>query len=143
MPVVFAGYGITAKDDAKKLDYDDYAGLDVQGKAVLILRREPQQDKESSPFNGKANSDFATFRHKATNAFQHGAAAVLLVNDAFSLKGDKGKDELLKFTDAGGDVSFEDLQFVMVTRAFGTTTSCSPRPASRRSKPWSSGSTPN
>ena len=26
VPLVFAGYGITAKDDAKKLDYDDYAG---------------------------------------------------------------------------------------------------------------------
>ena len=89
VPVVFAGYGITAKDEAQKLDYDDYAGLDVKGKAVLIIRREPQQDKDDSPFAGKRNSDFATFRHKATNAFQHGAAAVLLVNDAFSLKGDK------------------------------------------------------
>ena len=107
VPVVFAGYGITAKDDAQKLDYDDYAGLDVKGKAVLIIRREPQQDKEESPFAGKRNSDFATFRHKATNAFQHGAAAVLLVNDAFTLKGDKAKDELLKFTDAGAERELE------------------------------------
>ena len=101
VPVVFAGYGITARDDAHKLDYDDYAGLDVKGKAVLIIRREPEQDKEDSAFAGKRNSDFATFRHKATNAFQHGAAAVLFVNDAFTLKGDKSKDELLKFVDAG------------------------------------------
>jgi hypothetical protein len=118
VPIVFAGYGITAKDDARKLDYDDYAGLDVQGKAVLIIRREPQQDKEESPFAGKQNSEFATFRHKATNAFQHGAAAVLLVNDAFTLKGDKGKDELFKFTDAGADLN-STLPFLMVTRAFG------------------------
>jgi len=118
VPVVFAGYGITAKDEAQKLDYDDYAGLDVQGKAVLIIRREPQQDKDDSPFAGKRNSDFATFRHKATNAFQHGAAAVLLVNDAFSLKGDKAKDELLKFTDAGAELNSK-IPFLMVTRAFG------------------------
>ena len=118
VPVVFAGYGITAKDDAQKLDYDDYAGLDVQGKAVLIIRREPQQDKEDSPFAGKRNSDFATFRHKATNAFQHGAAAVLLVNDAFSLKGDKAKDELIKFTEAGAELN-STIPFLMVTRAFG------------------------
>jgi hypothetical protein len=32
LPVVFAGYGITAKDDALKLDYDDYKDLDVKGK---------------------------------------------------------------------------------------------------------------
>ena len=36
VPVVFAGYGITAKDSRPPgLDYDDYAGIDVKGKAVL------------------------------------------------------------------------------------------------------------
>jgi hypothetical protein len=118
VPVVFAGYGITARDEGLKLDYDDYAGIDVAGKAVLILRREPQQDKDDSPFAGKRNSDFATFRHKATNAFQHGAAAVLLVNDAFTLKGEKEKDQLLGFTDAGPELNSK-LPFLMVTRAFG------------------------
>jgi hypothetical protein len=122
VPVVFAGYGITAKDDAQKLDYDDYAGLDVKGKAVLILRREPQQDKDDSPFAGKRNSDFATFRHKATNAFQHGAAAVLLVNDAFTLRSEKDKerarDQLLGFTDAGPELNSK-LPFLMITRALG------------------------
>ncbi|MEJ7637934.1 MAG: M20/M25/M40 family metallo-hydrolase [Singulisphaera sp.] len=113
--VVFAGYGITAKDDEKKLDYDDYAGLDVGGKAVLILRREPQQDKDHSPFDGKRTTDFATFRHKATNAFQHGAAAVLLVNDAAGLKDDK--DELLGFTAAGPGLN-SNIPFLMLSRAF-------------------------
>lgn len=115
VPVVFAGYGITAKDPAKKLDYDDYSGLDVKGKAVLILRREPRQDRDDSPFDGKRNSDFATFRHKATNAFQHGAAAVLLVNDHFGLK--EGRDELLKFGDAGTEIN-SALPFLVLTRAF-------------------------
>ena len=118
VPVVFAGYGITAKDESQKLDYDDYAGLDVKGKAVLIIRREPQQDKDDSPFAGKRNSDFATFRHKATNAFQHGAAAVLLVNDAFTQKSEKEKDQLLKFTDAGAELN-STIPFLMVTRSFG------------------------
>lgn len=93
LPIVFAGYGITAKEDEKKLDYDDYADLDVKGKAVLIIRREPQQDKEDSPFAGKETSLYATYRHKTTNAAKHGAAAVLFVNDNFSTK-DKG-DELV------------------------------------------------
>jgi len=39
-PLVFAGYGITAKKEG----YDDYAGIDVKGKAVIVLRHEPQQD---------------------------------------------------------------------------------------------------
>ncbi len=117
VPVVFAGYGITAKDSARKLDYDDYAGLDVKEKAVLILRHEPRQDQDDSPFDGKRNSEFATFRHKATNAFQHGAAAVLLVNDVFGVKEKGGKDSLIGLTSAGPDVN-SNLPFVMLTRAF-------------------------
>jgi hypothetical protein len=80
-PVVFAGYGITAKEDGGKLDYDDYAGIDVKDKVVLILRREPQQKDENSPFAGTSNTIYAAFRTKARNALDHGAAAVLLVND--------------------------------------------------------------
>ncbi|MFO0872173.1 MAG: M20/M25/M40 family metallo-hydrolase [Pirellulales bacterium] len=80
-PVVFAGYGITAPDQK----YDDYAGLDVKGKVVLILRKEPQQDKEDSVFQGKQASPHAPFVRKISNAAEHGAAAVILVNDYFSL----------------------------------------------------------
>src|SRR5882724_3158511 len=47
--VVFAGYGITAKE----LNYDDYAGIDVKDKLVLILRHEPQEHNEKSVFAGK------------------------------------------------------------------------------------------
>ena len=114
-PLVFAGYGISAKDAAKHLDYDDYGGLNVKGKVVLILRREPQQDIAESPFDGKQSSEFATFRHKATNAFQHGAAAVLLVNDKAGLKG--ADDQLLGFAMAGSDAN-STIPFVMVGRSF-------------------------
>ncbi len=99
VPVVFAGYGISAKDESMKLDYDDYAGVDVRGKAVLVLRREPQLDDEKSAFAGKMTTTYATFAHKATNAFQHGAAALLIINDAAGLKG--AEDQLLRFTAAG------------------------------------------
>lgn len=115
LPIVFAGYGITAKDSALQLDYDDYAGIDVQGKAVLIIRREPQQDRDDSPFAGKKNSDYATFRHKATNAFQHGAAIVLLVNDLAGLHGDE--DKLLSLV-SGGPEAISKLPFAMLSRGF-------------------------
>ncbi len=47
-PLVFVGYGITAPD----WKYDDYAGIDVQGKIVVMLRKEPQQGDATSLFNG-------------------------------------------------------------------------------------------
>ena len=115
LPIVFVGYGITAKDPALKLDYDDYAGVDVQGKAVLLIRHEPQQNREDSPFAGKKLSDYATFRHKATNAFQHGAAVVLLVNDLAGLGTEK--DKVLGLVSGGAD-SITKLPFAMVAREF-------------------------
>ena len=115
VPIVFVGYGITAKDEGLKLDYDDYAGIDVKGKAVLLIRREPQQGDDASPFDGKKTTAYATFQHKATNAFQHGAAAVLMVNDVASL-GDQ-KDELLPFG-AGGTEVYSNIPFVMLSRGF-------------------------
>lgn len=82
LPLVFAGYGITAKDE----NYDDYAGVDVEGKAVLLLRHEPQQNNPHSAFNGADHSVHAPFTRKVSNAYQHGAAAVVICNDEFDLK---------------------------------------------------------
>src|SRR5260370_33572091 len=44
--VVFAGYGITAPE----YGYDDYAGLDVKGKIVLLMLHEPQESEPKSVF---------------------------------------------------------------------------------------------
>jgi Peptidase family M28/PA domain/PDZ domain len=114
VPIVFAGYGISAKDADKKLDYDDYAGIDVKGKAVLIIRREPQLNDEKSPFAGKQTTFYATFAHKTTNAFQHGAAAILLVNDLAGLKG--AEDQLLRFAAVGTEEN-SPIPIVMISRA--------------------------
>lgn len=115
VPIVFAGYGITARDEGLKLDYDDYAGIDVKGKAVLLIRREPQQGDDASRFDGKKTTLYATFQHKATNAFQHGAVAVLMVNDLAGL-GDH-QDELLPFVGGGTEV-YSNIPFVMMSRDF-------------------------
>lgn len=76
-PLVFAGYGISAP----AYNYDDYAGLDVSGKIVLVLRHEPQENDEKSVFQGRTHSEHATFVRKAQVARSHGALAVLLVED--------------------------------------------------------------
>jgi hypothetical protein len=88
LPVAFAGYGITAP----KLKYDDSAGLDVTGHAVIVLRNEPQKSLADSPFGGAQSSEFAFLSHKVINAIQHRAAAVLLVTDNASLPQNAGED---------------------------------------------------
>lgn len=89
--VVFAGYGITAPE----YNYDDYAGLDVHGKFVLVLAHEPQEYDEKSVFDGKVYTDHAQYYSKAANARKHGAAGVILIVDRVNHKADA--EELEKF----------------------------------------------
>ena len=51
-PLVFVGYGLTGKEE----EYDDYAGINVKGKVVVVLRHEPQQNNPHSAFNGTKDS---------------------------------------------------------------------------------------
>lgn len=88
-PIVFVGYGITAKE----YQYDDYAGVDVAGKVVLMIRREPQQGNDKSKFSGKQTTKYAAIIDKVETAFQRKAAGVLLVTDPFSAP-DASKDKL-------------------------------------------------
>ena len=69
--LVFVGYGISAAD----LDYDDYAGVDVQDKTVLIMRYHPEYDNPHSEYE-----KYSAFRYKATTARDKGAKAVIFVN---------------------------------------------------------------
>jgi len=73
--VAFAGFGITAPE----LGYDDYKGLDVHGRIVLVFDHEPQETDPTSVFNGIGNTRYATTRVKALNAQAHGAVGMLLV----------------------------------------------------------------
>lgn len=75
--IVFAGYGITAPEH----NYDDYEGLDVEGKVVLVLRHEPNERDPDSPFDGVELSRHALFKTKAENAVSHGAVGMLLFTD--------------------------------------------------------------
>jgi hypothetical protein len=86
-PVVFAGYGVTSKE-AK---YDDYDGLDVADKVVVVLRDAPHPADENTAKRLQAS---APFGRKTANAQVHKAAAVLVVNDADTAK---TGDDLLDF----------------------------------------------
>ena len=82
LPLVFAGYGITAPE----LDYDDYQGLDVAGKCVIIVRHEPQQGDPQSRFNGTDDTSHASFRSKIRNAIDHGAAAIIFCTSGYEIE---------------------------------------------------------
>jgi hypothetical protein len=101
-PVVFAGYGVTDKERS----YDDYSGIDVTGKIVLILRHEPKE--------GAQPSAHAAFIEKAINAKMHGARGVVLVNDLYAHDG--RADDLDKFAQTEGP-SDVGIPFVQVKSA--------------------------
>lgn len=92
-PLVFAGYGITG---TKETAYDDYQGLDVAGKVVIVLRDTPRQtvNEPGGVFEGQNRRKFASFTEKLANAEKHKAAAILFVNDRETAK---GGDDLLDF----------------------------------------------
>ncbi len=77
LDVAFAGFGITAPE----FGYDDYAGVDVRGKAVLVFDHEPREDDPGSAFHGTGFTLHANAWTKTWNAQQHGAAALLIVTE--------------------------------------------------------------
>ena len=81
-----------------RCQYDDYAGMDVRGKIVLILRHEPQEFDSESVFEGRVYSEHSQLFSKALNARAHGAMAILYVNDTAG----HGSDELEKFVSLPG-----------------------------------------
>ena len=77
VPLVFAGYGLSAPSS----NYDDYAGLDVTGKAVLIFSHEPQENQSDSRLNGSRPMRETTLYSKAQAARTRGAVALLVISD--------------------------------------------------------------
>jgi hypothetical protein len=77
LDVVFAGYGIVAP----ALGYDDYAGLDVAGKAVVVLTHEPQELDPESVLEGRALTPHSDITQKAAHAASRGAHLLLVVED--------------------------------------------------------------
>lgn len=105
--LAFVGYGISAADD---LNFDEYYGMDVKGKVVVMIRREPQQGMAESVFDGKETSKWAFIDTKAQAARKAGAVAILLVNDGFTT--DSEGDELIpsdRFGEDNGEVPFMNI----------------------------------
>ncbi len=78
-PVVFVGYGI----DAPEKGWNDYAGVDVKGKTVIILVNDPDYENPTldGPFSGRAMTYYGRWTYKFEEAARQGAAAAIIVHD--------------------------------------------------------------
>ncbi|WP_428656508.1 M28 family metallopeptidase [Runella sp.] len=74
--MVFAGYGIVAPE----YGWNDYAGLDVKGKTVLVLVNDPGI-VDDKLFKGNTMTYYGRWTYKFEEAARQGAAGVLIIHD--------------------------------------------------------------
>lgn len=74
-PIVFVGYGIHAPE----YHWDDYAGVDVKGKVLLVIVNEPPSNDERF-FKGKALTYYGRWIYKYEEAARRGAIGVLIIH---------------------------------------------------------------
>jgi len=75
---LLVGFGITAE----KLGYDDYRGQEVEGRIVILMGMEPERLSTRAGMDRGAITQHASVTSKISNAKQHKAAAVILVDPA-------------------------------------------------------------
>jgi Zn-dependent M28 family amino/carboxypeptidase len=76
--LVFAGYGVVAPE----YNWNDYAGLDVKGKVVLVLVNDPGYNSgDSSLFKGKTMTYYGRWTYKFEEAARQGAKGCLIVHN--------------------------------------------------------------
>ena len=79
--MVFVGFGINAPERG----WNDYAGIDVKGKTVVILVNDPDYETKGlkGPFEGRAMTYYGRWTYKYEEAARQGAAAALIIHDTF------------------------------------------------------------
>lgn len=75
-PLVFAGYGIVAPE----YHWNDYAGIDVRGKTVVVMINDPGF-ADSTLFKGKNMTYYGRWTYKFEEAARQGAAGILIIHD--------------------------------------------------------------
>ncbi len=77
-PLVFVGYGV----DAPEQGWNDYAGVDVKGKTVVMLVNDPGfHAQDESLFEGKRMTYYGRWTYKYEEAARKGAAAAIIIHD--------------------------------------------------------------
>jgi Zn-dependent M28 family amino/carboxypeptidase len=77
-PVVFVGYGVNAPE----FRWDDFKGVDVRGKILLVLVNDPPAPaREPQLFGGNAMTYYGRWTYKFEEAERRGAAGMLIVHN--------------------------------------------------------------
>ena len=77
-PLVFVGYGV----DAPEQQWNDYAGIDVKGKTVVMLVNDPGfHAGDAKLFDGKRMTYYGRWTYKFEEAARKGAAAAVIIHD--------------------------------------------------------------
>ena len=77
-PMVFAGYGVVAPER----NWDDFKGLDVRGKIILVLVNDPDfETPAGGAFGGRAMTYYGRWTYKYEEAARQGALGVLVIHE--------------------------------------------------------------
>jgi Zn-dependent M28 family amino/carboxypeptidase len=75
--IIFAGYGVNAPEN----NWDDYKGLDVRGKILMIMVNDPPANAaDPNLFGGKALTYYGRWTYKYEEAARRGASGVILIH---------------------------------------------------------------
>jgi len=77
VPIVFAGYGVTAPER----QWDDFKDVDVRGKVIVVLVNDPDFEGGEGDFGGKAMTYYGRWTYKYEEGARRGAAGVLVVHE--------------------------------------------------------------
>jgi Zn-dependent M28 family amino/carboxypeptidase len=76
--IIFVGYGINSPEN----NWNDYKGLDVKGKTVLMLVNDPgYATSDSALFNGRAMTIYGRWTYKFEEAARQGARAAIIIHE--------------------------------------------------------------
>ncbi len=76
-PIVFVGYGVKAPER----DWDDFKGVDLKGKIMVVLINDPDFETGQGDFGGKAMTYYGRWTYKYEEGARQGAAGVLVVHE--------------------------------------------------------------
>ncbi|MEO6076123.1 MAG: M28 family metallopeptidase [Dokdonella sp.] len=77
VPLIFVGYGITAPER----QWDDFKGMDVKGKIIVVLINDPDFETGNGAFGGKAMTYYGRWTYKYEEAARLGALGILIVHE--------------------------------------------------------------
>jgi len=77
LPLVFCGYGVKAPERK----WDDFKGVELHGKIMVVLINDPDFETGVGDFGGKAMTYYGRWTYKYEEAARQGAAGVLIVHE--------------------------------------------------------------